>query len=219
MQVIGNVSMRTFQDVSSSQKISTLGTREVSGYASSFFDKKRSKAKIKFKKIKGNDKLLAPVGLEDEYYYEEKLGVLENIKQYFNIVDSKKDTGNFFLSGISEQDDELFKYFSACYLLTEIEAGEPRVGQGTEALQGLVEKSLLDTDTQGRVILFVSQIAPEDTSCKFFYKLGFRYADEEVNKLVNDAIEKNLVSLQVPEGYMYLPKANIQKLLRYGHLF
>lgn len=220
MFVSGNISARSFQDVTSSQKISTLGAREVSGYGTSIPDKKIQKAKIKFKKLKGSDKILAPFGLSDDYYYEEQEGVLDNIKRYLNIVKDTEKKGNFFLSGVADDDvGSVPKYFNSTYLLTNIESPEPYKGEGTEALQGLVEKSLIDEDTQGRVILYLSQIAPEDSSWKFFYKLGFRSVDENINLLIQDAIDKNMNKIIIPEAYMYLPQGNIQKLLRYGQLF
>lgn len=223
MQVSGNISARSLQDVTYSQKISTLGTKSVTGFGASIHEKKRQKARIKYKKIKGSDKLIAPLGLPEEYCYEETGGMLENIKRYLNIMKDKSlavGNANFFLSGLAEDEDVVsVKYFASSYLITEIEAPEPYVGEGTLAVQGVVEKSVLDEETAGRVILYLSQIAPEDTSSKFFYKLGFRFVDENLNEIVKDAIDKNLPRFEIASGYMYLPKLSIPKLLRYGHLF
>ena len=222
MQVSGNIAVRSFQDVTSSQKISTLGTKSVSGFGASILENKKRKAKIKFKKIKGSDRLVAPHGLQDEYYSEEQEGFFDNVKRYFNLMKDSQPSGhsNFFLSGVLDDEGASpLKYFATTYLITEVEAPVPYVGSGTEAVQGVVEKSVVDEETCGRVILYLSQISPEDTSCKFFYKLGFRYADENLNELVNDSIEKNIPRIVVPSAYMYLPKDNVPKLLRYGHLF
>ena len=224
MQVSGAISVKSFQDVASSQKISTLGTKAVSGYGASVHEKKRQKARIRYKKIKGSDRLIAPCGLPEEYYYaEQQSGVLGCIKRYLNLIKDKPaltENTNFFLSGVAEDEDVMSgKYFACSYLITELEAPVPYVGEGTLAVQGVVEKCVLDEEALGRIILYASQIAPEDTSSKFFYKLGFRYADEDLNNIVRHAIDKNLPSFEIPAGYMYLPKENIPKLLRYGHLF
>ena len=53
MQVSRSITMRNFQDSTSSQKISTLGVRSVSGQSQAFVEKKKQRAKLQFKKIKG----------------------------------------------------------------------------------------------------------------------------------------------------------------------
>lgn len=222
MLVSGSVPIRNYQDVTS-QKISTLATRKVAGYATAFVGKKKQRARIKFKKIKISDKIIAPYGMPEEYAIDEdevlKASLLGNIRHLFALSNKKTTSGNFFLSGIAEETCPPTCYFNNTYLITELESPIPREGAGTEALQGLVEKSLLDDETQGRVIVYLEQIAPEDTSSMFFYKLGFRYADDDLNSIVHDAIDKNMSELIIKPAYMYLPKDNIQRLLRYGHLF
>lgn len=222
MLVSGNVPVRNYQDVVS-QKITTLATREVSGYASAFVGKKKQRARIKFRKIKVSDKIIAPDGISDDYSIDEetilKASLLGNIRHLFKVADSRKNSGNFFLSGLSDEACPTVRYFNNTYIITELESPVPREGAGTEAVQGLVEKSLLDDDTQGRVLVYLEQIAPEDTSSMFFYKLGFRYADDGQNLIVQEAIDKNMSEIIIKPAYMYLPKDNIPKLLRYGHLF
>ena len=59
----------------------------------------------------GNGKM---VGLSDDYYYEEQEGVLDNIKRYLNIMKDKEKNGNFFLSGLAEDDvGNIPKYFNS----------------------------------------------------------------------------------------------------------
>lgn len=221
MLVSGNVPVRNYQEVAS-QKITTFATREISGYSSTFKERKRQRARIKFKKIKLSDRIVAPDLLPDNYVVDEeilmKTSLLGNIRHFLSI-NNKKQTGNFFLSGLSDDSPPLLKYFNNTYIITELESPTPREGAGTEALQGLVEKSMLDDDTQGRVVVYLEQIAPEDTSSLFFYKLGFRYAEDEQNLIIQDAIDKNMSEVIIKPSYMYLPKDNIPKLLRYGHLF
>ena len=222
MLVSGSVPVRNYQDVVS-QKITTLATREVAGYSSAFVGKKKQRARIKFKKIKISDKIIAPDGMMDDYAIDEetilKTSLLGNIRHFLNISNNRKNSGNFFLSGLSDDSPPILKYFNNTYIITELESPVPREGAGTEAVQGLVEKSLLDDETNGRVIIYHKQIAPEDTSSMFFYKLGFRYVEEEQNFIVQDAIDKNMSEMIIKPAYMYLPKDNIPKLLRYGHLF
>ncbi len=220
MLVSGNIPVTPYQEFAS-QKISTLGTREISGYASIVQEKKKQKAKIKYRKIKTSDCIIAPDGLPLEYYSSEegiKHSIIKSVKQYLNFLPDKKQEGNFFLSGVIDEEREQ-KYFNNCYLLANIESPTPHEGAGTEAMQSLVEKSMLDDDTGGRVILYMVQLSDEDTSPKFFYKLGFRYIDEDNNTAMKEFIDKNIFEFRMPSGYMYLPKENIQKLLRYGHLF
>ncbi len=221
MLVSGNIPVTSYQELVP-QKISTLGTREVSGYASIVQEKKKQKAKIKYRKIKSYDCITAPDGLPEEYYTLDgglKKSIIKNVKQYLNIIPDKKQEGNFFLSGVVDGEKQSPKYFNNCYLLSYIESPVPYEGAGTEAMQTLVEKSLLDDDTGGRVILYMAQLSPEDTCPKFFYKLGFRYVNGDYNTELKQYIDKNIIEFRMPPGYMYLPKGHVQKLLRYGHLF
>ena len=220
MLVSGNIPVTNYPEMSS-QKLSTLGSRAINGYSSVIQEKKRQKARIKYKKIKSSDLLLAPDGLPDEYYAPEKeegFAILKGVKQYLRIIPESKREGNFFVSGVGGE-EEKSKYFSDVYLLQDIESPTPREGAGTEAIQGLVEKSMLDESTNGRVILYIRPISLEDTSVQFFYKLGFRSADEAWNKKIEETIRDNLVKIEISSCYMYLPKGNIPKVLRYGQLF
>ena len=224
MLVSGNVPVRQFQEMSS-QKISTIGSRPVAGHGSPFEEKKKQKAKLKFKKIKASERFVAPDGIDENYIYEidenAKASLLGNIRQCLSIVKEKESNGNFFLSGLPE--DKLAiappKYFNTTYLITNIEAPELRQGLGTEAVKSLVEKSIVDEDVEGRVIVYITQLTTEDTSYQFFYKLGFRFADENLNELVKNELGKEISELIIPPGYMYLPRSNMQKLLNYGQLF
>ena len=222
MLVSGSVPVRNYQDVVS-QKITTFATRQVAGYSSAFVGKKKQRARIKFRKIKIADKVIAPAGIGDDYAIDEEAAIKSsffgNIGHLLRPPKDKENVGNFFLSGLSDNMYSPPIYFNNTYIITELESPIPREGAGTEALQGLVEKSILDDDTQGRVVVYLEQIAPEDTSSMFFYKLGFRYVDEERNHIVQEAIDKNMSELIIKPAYMYLPKDNIPKLLRYGHLF
>ena len=222
MLVSGNIPVRQLQDMSS-QKISTLGTRPIEGREAPFEEKKKQKAKLKFKKIKASDKIIAPEGMLDDYCYEldenSSMGFWGNIKQSLNIIKEKDVSGNFFLSGLPDDFISPPRYFNTSYLITNIESPELRKGLGTESIKSLVEKSVVDEDAKGRVLVYITQVGAEDTNYKFFYKLGFRFVDENLNDLVKAELEKNVSELIIPSCYMYLPKLGIEKLLNYGQLF
>ena len=220
MLVSGNVPVTNYPELSS-QKMSTLGSRAINGYSSVIQEKKRQKARIKYKKVKASDLLVASEGFPEEYYAPEKeegFTLLKGVKQYLRIIPESKKEGNFFVSGVGG-DEEKSRYFSDVYLLQDIESPTPREGAGTEAIQCLVEKSMLDENTNGRIILYIRPIALEDTSVQFFYKLGFRSTDEAWNKKIEDSIRNNLLEIEISSCYMYLPKENVPKVLRYGQLF
>ena len=89
MLVSGSVPVRNYQDVVS-QKITTFATRQVAGYSSAFVGKKKQRARIKFRKIKIADKVIAPAGIGDDYAIDEEAAIkLEKKlrKQEFTLQD------------------------------------------------------------------------------------------------------------------------------------
>lgn len=220
MLVNGNVPVRQFQEMSS-KKISTIGARPIAGHGIPFKEKKKQKAKLKYKKIKASERLVAPVEMLEDYCYEpeDKPTLLGSIRQSLNIIKEKDSGGNFFLSGLPEEPVSSPKYFKTSYLIINIESPELRVGLGTEAIKSLVEKSVVEDDVEGRILVYITQVSPEDTSYQFFYKLGFRFVENSLNDAVKAELEKDISELLIPQCYMYLPKSNVQKLLNYGQLF
>lgn len=89
--------------------------------------------------------------------------------------------------------------------------------EGTNFVQDVVIKSLKDPRTQGRVILNAEMIDAETSPAGFYYKLGFRFANQKFNKILKDWKDNNGTKLNAPSitGMMYLPKENIEQCLRY----
>ena len=90
-------------------------------------------------------------------------------------------------------------------------------GQGKEAVKNVVKKSLEDSRTQGRVTLQSDIIDGKTSPSGFYYKLGFRFAVDDKNKLLQDWINKggNKADAPMITGLMYLPKENICQCLNY----
>ena len=92
-------------------------------------------------------------------------------------------------------------------------------GSGTAAVQNVVEKSLSNPLTKGRVMLDASSIDGKTHPAGFYYKLGFRYKQPAYNQeleawLANGGKREN--SPMFPSAVMYLPKENIEHCLNYG---
>jgi hypothetical protein len=92
-------------------------------------------------------------------------------------------------------------------------------GLGTEALKGLAEKAFFDNKAEGRIVTYCAPVWRESSPAQFFYKLGFRFIENEANEYISDCIAKKIPDLPPQTGMMYLPKANIHRLLRYGEKF
>ena len=111
------------------------------------------------------------------------------------------------------------KFLKNCYLIDYIQSPKMGCGLGTEAIKNLAEKAMFDQKADGRIVTFCAPVWKESSPAQFFYKLGFRFMDKEANKYIEDCIIKKVPDLPPQIGMMYLPKANIHKLLRYGELF
>lgn len=90
-------------------------------------------------------------------------------------------------------------------------------GQGTDAVKSIVQKSLNDTRTCGRVTLQSDIIDGKTSPSGFYYKLGFRFPDSEKNKIMQKWLENGGQKATAPlvTGFMYLPKENIPHCLNY----
>ena len=78
---------------------------------------------------------------------------------------------------------------------------------------------MFDPRIQGRIVTYSAPVWQESSPAIFFYKLGFRFLEPEANKRIQQCIENKTPDLPAQTGMMYLPKANLHKLLRYGELF
>ena len=93
-------------------------------------------------------------------------------------------------------------------------------GSGTKSVQSIVQKSLQDPRTNGRVALEACCIDGKTSPAGFYYKLGFRFNNPEANK----TMEKWLASGGKREdspfitGMMHLPAENIEHCLNYKNI-
>jgi hypothetical protein len=167
-------------------------------------------AKIKFRKIKTSDKYQVSGDWSDDYVEI----VVTNVT---NSPEKLSELQNRYKLITFKATSYKSVYLKNCYKLDYIESPQRYKGAGTKALKILVERSLADKDTQGRVVLFAEIVDGKTSPAGFFYKLGFRFTDDKMNEiLANWAKEKILLNAPKLTGMMYLPKENINKLLRYN---
>lgn len=93
-------------------------------------------------------------------------------------------------------------------------------GSGTNSVQSIVKKSLADIDTQGRVTLDACCIDGKTSPAGFYYKLGFRFKDDSLNKQCEEWLKKGGSRETSPHisGIMFLPKENISHCLNYKNI-
>ena len=90
-------------------------------------------------------------------------------------------------------------------------------GSGTNSVQDVVRRSLEDPKTQGRVMLDACCIDDKTAPGGFYYKLGFRFVNENTNKECAKWLAEGGKREDAPFalGMMYLPKENISQCLNY----
>lgn len=167
-------------------------------------------AKIKYRKIKSTDKYTVYGAWTEDYAYsvvteatnsDEKLAELKNRYKFLTFKPTTYTT----------------HYLNNCYKIDYIEAPQRYKGEGTKAVKALLERSLSDKDTQGRIVVNAEIIDGKSSPAGFFYKLGFRFIDKKMNETMEAWLEeKTILNAPMLTGMMYLPKENINKLLRYG---
>ncbi|MBR1460188.1 hypothetical protein IJ596_00945 [bacterium] len=107
--------------------------------------------------------------------------------------------------------------FTPHYVLDKLHAAKK--GDGTFKIQSLVEKSLKDPDTKGRVMLEACCEDRVTAPGGFYYKLGFRFVHPQYNKECEQWLKMGGKYEDAPFalGRMYLPKENILHCLKYGY--
>lgn len=169
----------------------------------------KGKANLRVKKFKRSDNIIIPGEIEDDYIdkiEENDYTDMGNINQDFtfvNLVPKKKVT----------------KYLKDCYIIDYIQSPQTRCGLGTEAVKGLAEKAMFDPKIQGRIVTYSAPVWQESSPALFFYKLGFRFMEKAMNERMEECLIKNEPDIPPQIGMMYLPKNQLQKLLRYGEMF
>ena len=169
----------------------------------------KEKALIRVKKIKRGDNLVMVGDIDDDY-----VDIVEE-----KIPASSRAGGSSFNFFQLEPERKQTKFLKNCYLIDYIQSPKMGCGLGTEAIKNLAEKAMFDQKADGRIVTFCAPVWKESSPAQFFYKLGFRFMDKDANKYIEDCIIKKGPDLPPQIGMMYLPKANIHKLLRYGELF
>ena len=169
----------------------------------------KEKALIRIKKVKRGDNLVMVGDIDDDY-----VDIIEE-----KIPASSRAGGTSFNFFQLEPERKQTKFLKNCYLIDYIQSPKMGCGLGTEAIKNLAEKAMFDPKTDGRIVTFCAPVWRESSPAQFFYKLGFRFMDNGANKYIEDCIIKKVPDLPPQIGMMYLPKANIHKLLRYGDLF
>ena len=173
----------------------------------------KEKAKIQVKMVKRGDNLLIPGIIDDDY--------VDIVEEYVTIKNDNNPQDNFFAAHINNpiKIKRKMKYLKNCYLIDFIQSPKPRCGLGTEAIKNLAEKAMFDTRAQGRIVTYSVPIIKEMSPALFFYKLGFRFTSPEANQYMEECLAKKMPDIPAQTGMMFLPKANLHKLLRYGEMF
>ena len=172
-------------------------------------------AKIKFHKIKDSDKYSVTGEWSEDYAVKVEIEVSsKEVEKNMELMNRYKlITFNFPTKRYAN-------YLKSCYKIDSIEAPQRYQGAGTKAIQSVLERSLEDKDTQGRLVVYAEIIDGETSPAGFFYKLGFRFVDKSMNEQMENWLKKN-IETEAPKitGMMYLPKSNITKLKMYGKNF
>lgn len=166
-------------------------------------------AKIRYSKIKSSDKHSVYGDWKQDYVYEV-------VKEITNSPEMAELRSRYRLITFKNPISKTL-YLNNCYKIDFIESPQRYKGAGTKVVKALVERSLADKDTQGRVVVD-AQIVDEKTSpAGFFYKLGFRFVDSQMNEVMEKWVrQKTLVNAPKLTGMMYLPKENVNRVMMYG---
>ena len=170
------------------------------------------KCKIKYHKIRKYEKYRIKGEIASDYISDTKVPKT-------NIDNLMKLSSKYKLVSFKIPDETNEYYVKSCYMIDFISSPVRYKGEGRKAIKSLVEKSVADKDTEGRVIVDVKIIDGQTSSAGFFYKLGFRFLDSSKNDMMKNW-EKGQDSIISPRitGMMYLPKEGIKRLLMYKML-
>ena len=173
--------------------------------------------KIKYKKVNASDKRMAFGVYPEDYVYEVSINKPTEMNIYIK-APLLGITGGIGQSAKNNDSNVIKKYyFNNCYELEDIQSPERYSGWGTETMRSLLEMSIQDKDTNGRIIVNAKVTDGETSPVGFFYKLGFRFTDKNLNSQMDDWLRTSPHSCISPmiTGMMYLPKENVSKLLMY----
>lgn len=122
-----------------------------------------------------------------------------------------KSNNSFYLDNNNSREVEPYYYISKLWSLGK--------GSGTKGVQEVVNKSLRDKETMGRVFLDAECMDRKTSPAGFYYKLGFRFHENVKNEIFCDWLKHGGQKSQAPmvTGLMYLPSENILHCLTYGY--
>lgn len=166
-------------------------------------------AKIKYHKVKSSDKYSVYGDWKKDYVYEvlkesTTSSEMSELRNRYKLITFK----NLVSKSL---------YLNNCYKVDFIESPQRYKGAGTKAIKALVERSMADKETEGRVVVEAKIIDEKTSPAGFFYKLGFRFIDQQMNDVMEKwVLQKTLVNSPKLTGMMYLPKENINKVMMYG---
>lgn len=169
----------------------------------------KEKATLRVKKFKRGDNIAIAGEIDDNY--------VDIVEEEFDDGGGGGSTYNFFQPAVPQK--RKMKYLKNCYVIDYIQSPKARCGLGTEAIKQLAEKAMFDNRADGRIVTFSSPVWKESSPALFFYKLGFRFMEKGANEYMDECLIKKIPDIPPQIGMMYLPKANLHKLLRYGDLF
>ena len=169
-------------------------------------------AKIKFHKIKSSDKYLVQGEWTEDYTY--KVEVEASSKE---LEKNMELMNRYRLITFKVPSKKIYTYLKHCYKIDSIEAPQRHKGAGTKAVQTVLERSLADKETEGRLVVLAEITDGQTSPAGFFYKLGFRFVDKSLNETMEEWLRKN-ENTDSPKvtGIMYLPKNLIKKLMMYN---
>ncbi|MCR5266306.1 MAG: hypothetical protein K6E29_06905 [Cyanobacteria bacterium RUI128] len=169
-------------------------------------------AKIKYRKIKQSDKYIVHGDWNEEYCITEEIQTsAKEIEKNIELM------SRYRLIKFNIPSKKILKYLKDCYKIDSIEAPVRYQGAGAKAVQSVLDRSLADKDTQGRIVLYAEITDGKTSPAGFFYKLGFRFIDKSMNEVMEAWVRKN-IEAEAPllTGMMYLPKNHINKVMMYG---
>ena len=167
----------------------------------------KEKAILRVKKFTRSDNIIIVGDIDDNY--------VDTIESDYE-PPQEEDVVNFFVPKPEKKKTRILKN---CYVIDFIQSPKTHCGLGTEAIKGLAEKAMFDPKAEGRIVTYSSPVWKESSPALFFYKLGFRFMDPAGNEYMRECLANNVPDIPPQVGMMYLPKGNLNKLLRYGEKF
>ncbi len=169
-------------------------------------------AKIKFHKIKSTDKHSVQGEWSEDYVYQVEIEMSSK-----DVEKNMELMNRYRLITFKIPSKKIYTYLKNCYIIDNIESPQRHKGAGTKAVQSVLDRSIADKDTEGRLIVYAKITDGQTSPAGFFYKLGFRFIDKSMNEIMEKWLIKK-IDTDAPKltGIMYLPKNHINKLMMYN---